>query len=258
MTTVRIVLQARMGSKRRPGKTLADVAGRPLLQRCLERLAAVVERGGPAWQLVVATSTDPGDDGVARLAEQLGYRCVRGSENDVLSRFVQATDELADDDLVIRATADNPLYDAGLTHQLVVEHLRAGNLYTGLDPLSPSVPEVLYVGALRQAATHADLTDYDREHVTPFFRRDTTPLKAVRLPPTWRGLDPSLRLTVDTPDDIAFMDRLYRTLIALTGADRPTTWSLDQIYAVARALTTTGTSQATPTAPSITDAGITT
>lgn len=234
---IRIVLQARMGSKRRPGKTLADVAGRPLLARCLERLAAVVEYGGPAWQMIVATSTNPGDDDVARLAESSGYRCVRGSEGNVLSRFVQATDDLADDDLVIRATADNPLYDAGLTQQLVADHLRGGNLYTGIDPLSPSVPEVLYVGTLRQAASSAALTEYDREHVTPFFRRDDSPRGCVRLPPTWRGLDPTLRLTVDTPDDMAFMNGLYRTLIDLTGNDRPEAWSLEQVYEVARALT---------------------
>src|SRR5687768_14135589 len=97
----RIVLQARMGSKRRPGKTLADIGGRPLLARCLDRLAAIVERGGPSWQLLVATSTAPSDDAVAALAERLGYRCVRGSEENVLSRYVLATNDLADDDLII-------------------------------------------------------------------------------------------------------------------------------------------------------------
>jgi len=255
---IRIVLQARMGSKRRPGKTLADVAGRPLLERCLERLAAVVAFGGTDWQLLVATSNNSADDGVARLAEELGYRCVRGSEDDVMSRYVQATSDLEDEDLVLRATADNPLYDAGLTQQLVSEHLAARNSYTGLDPLSPSVPEVLQVGALRHAATHADLTDYDHEHVTPCFRRDTAPGKSVRLSPTWRGLDPSLRLTVDTPDDLACMDRLYRTLIALTGADCPADWSLEQIYAVARGLRTTTEVDVANRAENVTDAIATT
>jgi spore coat polysaccharide biosynthesis protein SpsF len=235
----RIVLQARMGSKRRPGKTLADIGGRPLLERCLERLAAVVERGGPSWQLLVATSVAPSDDAVARLAKELGYRAVRGSEENVLSRYVLATTDLADDDLVVRATADNPLYDADLTLRLVAEHLAAHHDYTGIDPLSPSVPEVLRVRTLRAVAVRNDLDDYCREHVTPFFRREWTPFKAVRLPPTWSGLDPSIRLTVDTPEDIAFMDRLYRTLIALTGEDRPTTWTQEQIYDTARGLSAT-------------------
>lgn len=225
-----------MGSKRRPGKTLADLGGRTLLERCLERLAEVVARGGPGWELIVATSTAPSDDAIAALAQCCGYRAVRGSENDVLSRYLLATNDLADDDVVVRATADNPLYDAELTLRLVAEHRQLQYDYTGIDPLSPSVPEAIGVGTLRRVALRNDLDDYCREHVTPFFRRDWTPFKAVRLPPTWSGLEPTIRLTVDTPDDIAFMDRLYRTLIALTGEDRPAAWSLEQIYATARAI----------------------
>src|SRR5436190_22681110 len=91
MSATRIVLQARMGSKRRPGKTLADLGGRALLERCLERLTAVVARGDPGWELIVATSTAPSDDAVAALAERCGYRAARGSENDVLSRYLLAT-----------------------------------------------------------------------------------------------------------------------------------------------------------------------
>jgi len=233
---VRMVLQARMGSKRRPGKTLADIGGRPLLVRCLERLAEVRRTGGEAWQLIVATSTCPGDDAVARLAQQLGYRCVRGSEDDVLNRFMLAVGDLHDDDLVIRATADNPLYDAERTRQLVHEHLAAGDDYTGLDPLSPSVPEVMRVRALRTAAASPSLDDYAREHVTPFFRGPNSSLRCRLLPPTWSGLDPSLRLTVDTPDDMDFMNRLYRTLTLFLGEDRPAAWTLDQIYGVAKGL----------------------
>ena len=225
-----------MGSKRRPGKTLAELGGRTLLERCLERLAAVVQYGGAQWELVVATSTATSDDAVAKLAERCGYRAVRGSEENVLARYVLATGDLADDDLVVRATADNPLYDAALTHRLVEQHRHDRNDYTGIDPLSPSVPEAIGVGTLRRVAERNDLDAYCTEHVTPFFRREWTPFKAVRLPPTWSGLDPAVRLTVDTPDDIAFMDRLYRTLIALTDEDRPATWTMEQIYGTARGL----------------------
>lgn len=234
--TIRIVLQARMGSRRRPGKTLADIGGRPLLTRCLERLATVCRRGGPAWQLVVATSTAASDDAVARLAEQLGYLCLRGSEEDVLARYLQATADLADDDVVVRATADNPLYCPQRTFRLVAEHLAVDEEYTGLDPLSPLVPEVIRVGAFREMAARTDLDNYCHEHVTPFFRRDGAPFRARRLRPDWSDIDPTIRLTVDTPEDIAAMDRLYRTLIALTGEDDAPSWTLDQIQQTARGL----------------------
>lgn len=234
--TIRIVLQARMGSRRRPGKTLADIGGRPLLARCLERLATAVRRGGPSWQLIVATSTAASDQAVAHLAEQLGYLCVRGSEEDVLARYLQATADLADDDVVVRATADNPLYCPQRTFRLVAEHLAIDEEYTGLDPLSPWVPEVFRVGAFRAMAARDDLDEYCHEHVTPFFRRDGAPFRTRRLAPSWNGIDPSLRLTVDTPEDVAAMDRLYRTLIALTGEDDAPSWTLEQIQETARGL----------------------
>lgn len=234
--TIRIVLQARMGSRRRPGKTLADIGGQPLLARCLERLAVVRRRGGPAWQLVVATSTAASDDAVAQLAQQLGYLCVRGSEEDVLARYLQATADLKDRDVVVRATADNPLYCPQRTFRLVTEHLAADEEYTGLDPLSPLVPEAFRVGALRTMAARTDLDDYCHEHVTPFFRRDDAPFRARRLPPDWNGIEPDVRLTVDTPEDVAAMDRIYRTLIALTGHDRPQGWTLEQIFGTAKGL----------------------
>lgn len=234
--TIRIVLQARMGSRRRPGKTLADIAGRPLLARCLERLAAVCRLGGPAWQIVVATSTAASDDAVARCVEQLGYLCVRGSEEDVLARYLQATADLADEDVVIRATADNPLYCPQRTFRLVAEHIAVEEEYTGLDPLSPLVPEAFRVGAFRAMATRDDLDEYCHEHVTPFFRRDGAPFRARRLAPSWAGIDPSIRLTVDTQEDVEAMDRLYSTLIALTGEDAAAEWSLEQIQETARGL----------------------
>lgn len=246
---IRIVLQARMNSHRRPGKTLADLGGRPLLERCLERLRVVLRRGGTAWQLLVATTTDPEDDVVAQTAARCGVRTLRGSADDVLARYVQAAADLSPTDVVVRATADNPLYCPELTLRLVTDFLKMHDDYRGVDPLSPTVPEACSVRALRAMAARDDLDDYCHEHVTPFFRRDGTPFRARRLPPTWAGLDPSVRLTVDTPDDVAAMDRLYRTLIGLTGEDRPETWTMAQIYAVARGLAESSSPTKTDAAP---------
>jgi spore coat polysaccharide biosynthesis protein SpsF len=233
--TIRIVLQARMGSSRRPGKTLADVAGKSLLARVLERLGAA-RRSVPGRQLVVATSTAAIDDPVEDEAVRLGYGCVRGSERNVLSRYLDATRDMHDDDVVVRATADNPLYCPLRTNRLVAEHLASSFVYTGVLDLSPVVPEAVRVGALRELAIRSDVNDYCREHVTPFFRRESPPASSRVLPPTWAGMDPTLRLTVDTPEDLVRVNRIYRTLIELTGTDRPSAWTLEQIYGVARGL----------------------
>ncbi|MGC3971968.1 MAG: hypothetical protein QM775_32890 [Pirellulales bacterium] len=222
MFTIRIVLQARMGSARRPGKTVADVAGRTLLERCLERLAAARALGAACvqearWELVVATSALSADDPIARIAERCGIGCVRGSESDVLDRYLQATADLEERDVVVRATADNPLYCPDLTVRFVERHLDSGSDYTGIaEALSPTVPEVLRVGVLRAVAAEPDVDDYCCEHVTPYLRRGGSMFAVELLPQNWCELDPSLRLTVDTPDDLARMNALYETLLGLT------------------------------------------
>jgi len=96
-----IVLQARMGSTRLPGKALADLAGLTVLARCVERLQAT--SGLP---VVLATTTDPADDSLCEAGQRLGVTVVRGAVDDVLGRFVQVATTLGLTDLV-RATCDN-------------------------------------------------------------------------------------------------------------------------------------------------------
>lgn len=86
---VNAVIQARTGSTRLPGKVLTDLGGTPVLDRVVgaARAASGVDR------VVVATSSAPGDDAVAERAATIGVPVVRGSEDDVLARFVQAVDE---------------------------------------------------------------------------------------------------------------------------------------------------------------------
>lgn len=204
----RVVLQARVGSSRLPGKILAPVAGVPLVVRAASRLLAAAP-DGLVWQLLVATTTLPEDDATEQLCRAHGLPCYRGSPEDVLERFAAATADLAEDDLVIRATADNPAYCPRRTEQLVAEHLRRGAHYTCVEGLSYVVPEVMHVAALRDMAARAD-TPYQREHVTPWLRERQSPWSVVQLPRDWQGLRPDLRLTIDTPAELDRMDRALR------------------------------------------------
>ena len=80
------VIQARMGSTRLPGKSLADIAGRPLLGRALDRL-----HGARTLDIVaVATTVDASDDPIAAFCASEGIRCHRGPTDDVLRRYVEA------------------------------------------------------------------------------------------------------------------------------------------------------------------------
>lgn len=211
-TTVAVV-QARMGSTRLPGKVLADLGGRPVLQLMLERLTrAHVDR------LVVATSNRPGDDPVADLAEALGVPVVRGSEADVLGRFLLALDRFPADD-VVRLTADCPLIDPLVVDAAIGLHRRTGADYTS-NTLERTFPdgldvEVVRAEALCTAAAEATRPD-EREHVTPFLHHHPDRFTLASLE-TAEQLGHE-RWTLDTPADLerlrTIVDRLVDPVAA--------------------------------------------
>ncbi len=86
-TDALIVLQARMGSTRLPGKALPPIGERSILARCLERLLA-----GRAAPLLLATTTQAEDDVIVEEASRFGVPVVRGDADDVLARFGQAVE----------------------------------------------------------------------------------------------------------------------------------------------------------------------
>ena len=85
---VAVILQARTGSSRLPRKVLADLAGRPMLAFLVERL----KRCPSVDRCILATTELPEDDELADLGDSLGLKVVRGSQQDVLSRFVLAVE----------------------------------------------------------------------------------------------------------------------------------------------------------------------
>src|SRR5215467_13655807 len=84
--TIVAIVQARMSSTRLPGKSLADICGRPMLWHVVRRVRSSQLVGS----VVVATSDQPADDAIARFCEPENIACFRGSESDVLDRFYQA------------------------------------------------------------------------------------------------------------------------------------------------------------------------
>lgn len=205
-----MVVQARMQSSRLPGKVLADLAGRPMLAYTVCRLSASCD---DRRRVMVATSTSAADDAIENACLDLGIACVRGSESDVLARYVLATADLADSDLVVRATADNPLYCPKRTATIIDEHLRRGGDYTCIEGLSYVVPEVVRAGALRAMSELAHDARC-REHVTPYFREAEHTFRVHQLPSDWRGLRPDVRLTVDTPEELARMRAICHAFAA--------------------------------------------
>jgi len=201
MTTA-IVLQARMGSTRLPGKVLAPVGGRTILAQCIDRL-----RAHSRLPVIVATTTLGEDDLVAREARRCGADVLRGPADDVLGRFAMVVRAFGLEALV-RATADNPAVDLdapqrtlGLLHRTGADHIDERGL-----PIGAAV-EAVTAKAILQAGDLA-VDPYDREHIAPYIRREKR----------FRALDalapghlraPKLRLTIDTAEDLDFVRRAF-------------------------------------------------
>jgi spore coat polysaccharide biosynthesis protein SpsF len=214
--TVTAVIQARMGSSRLPGKVLRPLAGRPVLSWVVR----AAEASGSVDQVVVATSTANEDDEVVKLCAELGVPCVRGPEEDVLSRFLVTLDEYPAD-AVVRLTSDCPLLDPAVIAQ-TVNAFRAGAGH--MDYLSTTIVrclprgldvEVASADALRKVSKHA--TGYDRVHVTSALYNNPHRYRIAGLLFVPHAED--LRITLDTPEDANLLDALVEEI-----GDRPPAW----------------------------------
>src|SRR5436309_10371157 len=132
--------QARIGSSRLPGKVMMRVDGRPLLVYLVERIS----KARTLDNIVVATTTNPRDNAIIEECERRGIPNFRGSEEDVLGRYVSAA-RACDADIVVRVTADNPLTDPDSIDR-VVDALIASRADYALETDLP-------VGTCGEAAT---------------------------------------------------------------------------------------------------------
>lgn len=196
-----------MRASRLPGKPLLAVAGRPMLEQVVARLG----RCKTLDDIVVATTTHPDDDALASLTKGIGVRTYRGSEGDVLSRYVGALREAAAD-LVIRITSDCPLIDPAVVDRVVAEAEGAGACDYASNVIQRTYPrgldaEAAFADALLRTdrlATSARA----REHVTYFMYAERPELWVLRsVVDTEDNSD--LRWTVDTQDDLDMISRLY-------------------------------------------------
>jgi len=204
MMRINAVIQARAGSTRLPAKVLADLGGRPVLEWVV-RAARAANR---VDEVIVATSTLAGDDVVADLAESLGALVVRGSEDDVLSRFIAALDAYPADALV-RLTADCPLLDPSLIDAVAGAWAAAPTLDYVSTVLVRSLPrgmdiELVTAGALRAVDRMA--VGHDRVHVTSAVYADPTAYRLLGLCVTPPAND--LRVTLDTAEDLDLLRAL--------------------------------------------------
>ncbi|HWF63170.1 MAG TPA: NTP transferase domain-containing protein [Rhizomicrobium sp.] len=209
------VIQARMGSTRLPGKVLKPIAGQPLLWHIIHRLKASKR----IEQIAIATTTNPLDEAIVEFGAAHGITVVRGPEDDVLARFALAAEKL-DADIIVRVSSDAPFVDAGFVDHLVSSLIAQDGDYVLMEEGVPCAHEGVDpftkrgLDKMLREARHDPVA---REHVTGYFK-----LHPDFVPVARASAYPSLaretgRLTVDTPDDLAFVEALHERLQARAG-----------------------------------------
>lgn len=205
-----VIVQARLGSHRLPGKVLEDLAGATALARCLRRC----QRIRAAQTVVCAVPESPENRPVAQEAEHNGATVVYGPGDDVLARYAKAA-RAVQADRVIRITSDCPLIDPEICDQMVQFYEQSSADY-GCNNMPPTWPHGLdceiFSSALLYLADEHARAPHEREHVTPWLRTHPRLRKA-----NLQALNEDLaahRWTLDYAEDLTFFEKVFRHLDA--------------------------------------------
>lgn len=207
ITTV-VIVQARMGSNRLPGKVLLPLAQKTVLHHVLLRCREISGIDG----VICAVPDEPRSAVLARVAEECKVHVFRGSETDVLARYLDAA-EAASADVIMRVTSDCPLIDPEICTR-VLRLRQDSNADYAANNMPRTFPhgldcEAFTVRALAESAK-ATTDVQDREHVTPWLRR-AAHVKRVNLASDHPELA-AHRWTLDYPEDMDFFRVLFTHL----------------------------------------------
>ena len=201
-------VQARMSSKRFPGKVLAELEGRPVIDHVIARVARVV----PRESIVVATSSDPSDDILARHLGQTGVNVYRGPLENVFERFRLCLKKHPAS-WFLRVGADSPLLDANLLkHLLGYRHREDVDLITNTFPRTFPVGlslEMVYAKTFL-AINPQNLSAEEREHLTKVYYRNPQKFRILNV----ESRNPDLaakNFSVDTPEDLERIKKIMTT-----------------------------------------------
>jgi spore coat polysaccharide biosynthesis protein SpsF len=219
---VQVIIQARMGSNRLPGKILSPLAGE------FSALEWIIERARCskyAERIVVATTVNPKDEETIAVCKHRGCEYVRGSEEDVLNRFVDVLHEFPCN-IVLQINADEPLFDVSEMDRLVEVLEKDGLDYVNNHPaglpLGTGTEAFTFSAFFLMASKTND--PYDHEHVTPYFYNHTDLFKQKNLPPLEiHPFAKNVRLTLDTLEDLKFLRQLMNQMKISVPKEQPLT-----------------------------------
>mgnify|MGYP006096681345 CR=1 FL=1 len=200
-----IFIAVRMKSSRLHLKAFADIHGKPLIQRLVERLTEQI----PLRQIVICTSENQQDDVLAKFATENGINCFRGDELDVMGRFLLAAKKY-NARTIVRVTGDNPLTDPYMLIEMLQEHLANDADYTYDEDLPVGTrSEIIDVKALREV--HGQLSNSDNSEYMTYMLKRPDKIKTFKYEFKNQNLKrPELSLTIDTKEDLILVCQVYK------------------------------------------------
>ena len=204
------IIQARVGSTRFPAKVLKTIEGKTLLELYVNR----VKPSRKIDKIVIATTENPADDAIYKLAQRIQVECFRGSENNLLDRYYQCAKKFAAD-TVVRLTSDDVFVD----HEVIdrgIELFEKDGFDFITNHFKPTYPEGLDVEiysfeALERSWLNAEMLS-ETEHVFPYIQNHQGEFRVLNFT---QEIDRSgYRWTIDYEKDLEMAKKVYSYLYA--------------------------------------------
>jgi len=203
-----VIIQARTTSTRLPQKVLKPLCNKSVLEVIFDRLKSFKDN------IIIATTNDNTHKPIVDICKKHNIRYFEGSVKNVLQRYYQSAKFYGakSGDIIVRVTSDCPFVDEDNIKRAIKLYTTKRLDYVWVDVTS-SYPrgfdaEVFSFDRLKHAYFNA-INDYDKEHVTPYFKSD----KSLKMLPIKSEYNNShYRLTLDTADDYKAIDELYKLL----------------------------------------------
>lgn len=192
-----IIIQARIGSTRLPGKVLKQIGNKALIEHIIFRLKKLKN----SVKIIIATSDLKKDDELENFCKVNNVSCFRGSELNVLERYYLCAKENAFDHIV-RLTGDNPFTDIEELDNLIDLHLKTKSDYSRSFAVLPKGigSEIFTFDALDQSSKYG-FKENHIEHVNEYIEENEDKFNISELKVSEEKNRPDISLTVDTPED---------------------------------------------------------
>ncbi len=204
------IIEARMSSTRLPGKVLMEAAGQSFIEHIVKRLKVVKLID----EIVVATTNNSKDDDIVRLAKSQKYKYYRGSEEDVMSRVLEAS-EMVHGDIIVEITGDCPMIDPCIVEQIINIYLKNDVDYVS-NVKHRSYPDGMDVQVFSYEVLKKSFLmtndSKDREHVTLHIRNNPNLFSTINIIAPPELFWPDLGLTLDESSDFIFIKKIIENL----------------------------------------------